>query len=130
MQKRGECDEDWLVDVVGLMKDGSPSSLCRTFVARQCLKRDGKRAVAEVLWTKDTSTRSLKSRRTDHPFSTTTIMQSSFDRRRVNGPEDSYIPEYESDEEPESSSMAARRNGRSAKDTRPICASFFIVHFL
>jgi len=54
--------------------------------------------------------------------SSTTIMQSSFDRRRVNGPEESYSPVYDSDEEPESSSMAARRNGRSARDVRPICA--------
>lgn len=60
-------------------------------------------------------------------FKQTTTMQSSFDRRRVNGPEESHLPVYESDEEPESSSMAARRNGRSAKDVRPICASTFIL---
>lgn len=63
------------------------------------------------------------------PQTITNMAQTGFDRRRVNGPEESFSPIFEDSEEDviiESSETKARR-GRSAKDIRPICAKFSLI---
>jgi len=48
-------------------------------------------------------------------------MQSNFDRRRINGPEESFTPVYDHEEEAESSWKPGQsRKGRAAGDIRPI----------
>ncbi|OJT15721.1 b(0,+)-type amino acid transporter 1 [Trametes pubescens] len=52
------------------------------------------------------------------------MAQSNFDRRRINGPDESYQPIFESDDEQETRWKAgggAPRKGRAARDIRPIC---------
>ena len=51
-------------------------------------------------------------------------MASNFDRRRINGPEESYSPVYEEEEATEWDRWKAGnpRPGRSSGDIRPICA--------
>ena len=53
-----------------------------------------------------------------------------FDRRRVNGPEESHAPVFEEEEEEDESieTISEDRRGRAAGDIRPICASN-IIHF-
>ncbi|KAH9926198.1 amino acid permease-domain-containing protein [Fomitopsis serialis] len=52
----------------------------------------------------------------------TVAMQSNFDRRRINGPEESLAPVYDDEEEAESSWKPGQsRKGRAAGDIRPIC---------
>ena len=50
------------------------------------------------------------------------MAQSNFDRRRINGPEESFPPVF-SDEEETFVKPGAPRNGRGAKEIRPICTS-------
>lgn len=52
------------------------------------------------------------------------MAQSAFDRRRINGPEESFPPVF-ADEEQAFVKSGAPRNGRAAKDIRPICTSIF-----
>ena len=47
-------------------------------------------------------------------------MQSSWDRRRINGPEESFPPTYEEDEDTQGLNLETRQ-GRGPSDIRPIC---------
>lgn len=51
-------------------------------------------------------------------------MGSNFDRRRINGPEESFLPVYDDDEGTELDRWTAGepRPGRPSGDIRPICA--------
>lgn len=49
---------------------------------------------------------------------------SNFDRRRINGPEESFAPVF-LDDEGQGFRPEAPRVGRGPKDIRPICASTF-----
>jgi exosome complex component MTR3 len=50
------------------------------------------------------------------------MAQASFDRRRVNGPEESFPPVFEDEEQAEPLlSNGKRRDGRALGDLRPIC---------
>ena len=49
------------------------------------------------------------------------MAQSAFDRRRVNGPEESFHPIFEDDDE-QPAQKVTKRQGRAATDIRPICA--------
>ena len=56
------------------------------------------------------------------------MAQNAFDRRRINGPEESCPPVYESDEEAVGESSkgvteSSTRKGRTPKEIRPICVS-------
>jgi exosome complex component MTR3 len=53
-------------------------------------------------------------------------MTSNFDRRRINGPEESFSPVFddESDTERNQWSVGKPRPGRLSGDIRPICAPF------
>lgn len=55
------------------------------------------------------------------------MAQSNFDRRRINGPEESFPPVF-SDEEQNLASRVQTRNGRGPKEIRPICE--FLLAFL
>ena len=49
-------------------------------------------------------------------------MQSNFDRRRINGPEESYPPIFDDEDETEPAWKPGQsRKGRAAGDIRPIC---------
>lgn len=51
-----------------------------------------------------------------------TMAQPSFDRRRVNGPEESFPPVFLDDSQPESLFIDGKRlDGRALNDVRPIC---------
>lgn len=52
-----------------------------------------------------------------------TTMSTNFDRRRINGPEESFSPVYASDEEDERATKPGQpsRKGRQASEIRPIC---------
>ena len=51
------------------------------------------------------------------------MAQSNFDRRRINGPEESFQPIFDPDEEDETGWKPGNpRIGRGARDIRPICA--------
>ena len=47
-------------------------------------------------------------------------MQSSWERRRINGPEESFPPTYEEDEDTQGLNLETRQ-GRGPSDIRPIC---------
>ena len=51
-------------------------------------------------------------------------MQSSFDRRRINGPEESHPPVFESDDEDKQAGPSDTRKRRTPHAIRPICTSF------
>ncbi|KAH9952229.1 mRNA transport regulator 3 [Amylocystis lapponica] len=48
------------------------------------------------------------------------MAQSNFDRRRINGPDESFPPLFEADEEDPVHNLPRTRRGRSADDIRPI----------
>lgn len=58
------------------------------------------------------------------------MAQSNFDRRRINGPEESFPPIYE-DDDVEPSSLSWRpgkpRQGRTPSDIRPICTVLYAM---
>ena len=57
-------------------------------------------------------------------------MQSNFDRRRINGPEESYPPVFDNEDEAESSWMPGQpREGRAAESIRPICMTLLCIGF-
>lgn len=47
------------------------------------------------------------------------MAQVGFDRRRINGPEESHIPVFDNEDEPWS--LGKPRNGRNPTDIRPLC---------
>lgn len=50
------------------------------------------------------------------------MAQANFDRRRINGPDESFRPIFDSDEEEETPwKPGSPRQGRAARDIRPIC---------
>lgn len=51
------------------------------------------------------------------------MAQSGFDRRRVNGPEESIKPIFDDDDDILVKGTLGKREGRSSEDIRPICAS-------
>ena len=48
---------------------------------------------------------------------------SNFDRRRVNGPEESFSPVFAPEQDPKLFKSGEPRNKRGPLDIRPICAS-------
>lgn len=56
------------------------------------------------------------------------MAQSNFDRRRINGPEESVQPVFDLDEEEETRwKPGSARKGRGARDIRPICMHILSV---
>jgi hypothetical protein len=55
------------------------------------------------------------------------MAQSAGDRRRINGPEESFSPVFDDDDEDDIGLKTQR--SRAPGDIRPICESFASVHF-
>lgn len=60
------------------------------------------------------------------------MAQAPFDRRRVNGPDESSTPffEFEDEDEAGPSSSSTTRIGRSPTEIRPICAFSRLIEIL
>jgi exosome complex component MTR3 len=58
-------------------------------------------------------------------------MSTGFDRRRINGPEESFPPIFEDGDNDQDMVVDTKlRKGREAEDIRPICTRLFYERFL